>query len=395
MESTILATAAALSDQELLVRLDALAGKEREASVELVAHLSALDTRPALYASQGFGSLFGYCTQALRLSEDAACNRIEAARACRRFPAILDLLISGSLSLTSVRLLGRHLTAENHQAVLARARGRSRREIEALVAELAPRPDVPASVRKLPVPQAMPPTPVSPVQTAGNVASTASDTDPTIASSPDLFLKAPRPIVQPTSPGRYRVQFTIGRETHDELRRLQSLLRREIPNGDEGAIFARALSLLLEKVEKAKLGAAARPRGAIRPGTDTEGRNPARRSRYIPRDVRREVWRRDAGQCAFVAPTGRRCTERTFLDLHHCQPYANQGPATVANISLRCRRHNEYEAELIFGPHGASIVRERPLPYGRLLRSHQSNRLRPRYGTRKRDWAARTRPSST
>src|ERR1700752_3260948 len=65
--------------------------------------------------------LFSYCREALRLSEDAACNRIEAARACRRFPVILELLASGSLSLTSVRLLGRHLPPENHQAIFAKA----------------------------------------------------------------------------------------------------------------------------------------------------------------------------------------------------------------------------------------------------------------------------------
>ena len=70
----------------LASRLRVLALNEREASVELVAHLAALDTRPAVYAAQGYGSLFRYCTQALRLSEDAACNRIEAARACRSPP---------------------------------------------------------------------------------------------------------------------------------------------------------------------------------------------------------------------------------------------------------------------------------------------------------------------
>jgi 5-methylcytosine-specific restriction endonuclease McrA len=80
----------------------------------------------------------------------------------------------------------------------------------------------------------------------------------------------------------------------------------------------------------------------------------------VPRAVKREVWRRDGGQCAFVSTTGRRCTERTFLEFHHVQPYAKQGPATVANISLRCRRHNQYEAQLIFGPHGSSNVREAP-----------------------------------
>src|SRR6266487_1602041 len=105
MMSNILVTASALSDHDLLARLELLAGKEREASVELVAHLAALDSRPSLFAAQGFSSLFSYCTQALRLSEDAACNRIEAARACRRFPLVLDLLATGEVHLTAVRLL--------------------------------------------------------------------------------------------------------------------------------------------------------------------------------------------------------------------------------------------------------------------------------------------------
>src|SRR5712691_2503359 len=150
MNTNLLALAFGLSDPELLARIAALAGKERDASVELVAHLAELDTRPSLYAALGHGSLFTYCTAVLKLSEDAACNRIYAERACRRFPVILDALASGALSLTSVRMLSPHLTAENHEAVLARASGRSRSEIEALVAELAPRPDVPSSVRKLP-----------------------------------------------------------------------------------------------------------------------------------------------------------------------------------------------------------------------------------------------------
>jgi hypothetical protein len=139
-----------IDSDDLLTRLDVLASNEREASVQLVAHLAVLDGRPAAYATQGFGSLFSYCTQALRLSEDAACNRIVAARVCRRFPLVLDLLASGALSLTSVRLLARHLTPENHETVLARAGGTGRREVEALVAALAPRADVASTVRRLP-----------------------------------------------------------------------------------------------------------------------------------------------------------------------------------------------------------------------------------------------------
>src|SRR3979411_1865386 len=157
MNTNILALASTLSDHDLLARVSVLAGKEREASVELVAHLAALDARPALFAAEGHGSLFTSCTEVLRLSEDATCNRIQAARACRDFPEILDLLASGAMSLTSVQMLRPHLTPENHEAALGRASGRTRSEIEALVVELAPRPDVPSSVRRLP---AVMPTPV-------------------------------------------------------------------------------------------------------------------------------------------------------------------------------------------------------------------------------------------
>jgi hypothetical protein len=117
-----------------------------------------------------------------------------------------------------------------------------------------------------------------------------------------------RPIVQATAPERYRVQFTIGEDTHDKLRRVQALLRRDIPSGDPGAIFDRALTLLLAKVENTKLGKTDRPRPkrSIRRETDNDIRTPSARSRDIPRAVRRAVWKRDGGQCAFVSPDGRR-----------------------------------------------------------------------------------------
>jgi len=354
MNTNMLAVASSLSDHDLLDRIATLAGKEREASAELVAHLAALDERPSLYAAHGFGSLFNYCTEALCLSEDAACNRIIAARACRRFPVILELLACGAMSLTSVRLLHRHLTPENHQDILARAGGRSRRKIEALVAELAPRPDVATSVRKVPTPVrtlALDPVPVAATpraaETAVSAATDVSDLRPVVGPTPHPPTR--RPIIENTAPERYHVQFTIGEESHDRLRRLQALLRREIPDGDAGVIVERALALLLEKVERAKVGGSTNPQNArsIRPGTDKSSS-----SRDVARKEKRTVWSRDGGQCAFVSADGHRCTERAFLEFHHVQPYALGGPATAENISLRCRRHNQYEAVLVFGQVG-------------------------------------------
>jgi 5-methylcytosine-specific restriction endonuclease McrA len=352
MHANLLTTAEALSDQDLFTRIPVLAACEREAATELIAHLAVLDTRPALYAAKGYGSLFRYCTHALGLSEDAACNRVAVARASRRFPVILDLLASGSVTQTSVRVLAPHLTAENHEAALARASGRSREGIDALVAELAPQPDVEASVRKLPAFKGRP-APPEPAQVTMNVS-----TEPTPAPAPAAPAPAPSPVVRPSAPERYRVQFTIGEETREKLRRVQALLRREIPDGDPAAIFDRALSLLLDKVEKAKVGKADQPRAAIRSKTDNAIRSSGPRSRHIPNEVKRAVWRRDGGQCAFVSSDGRRCAERAFLEYHHVHTFAEGGPATVANISLRCWRHNQYEAELIFGPQDRSTSHE-------------------------------------
>jgi hypothetical protein len=367
MKTDALATAAALTDHDLLARLDVLSGAEREATAEVVAHLAALDARPALFAARGYGSLFSYCTRALHLSEDAACNRIDAARACRRYPIVLGLLSDGALSLTSIRLLAKHLTAQNHVAVLDRARGRTRREIEGLVAELAPLPDAATSVRRLSdAPAVRRPVlnswtaPADATLEAGTpstsralaaLEATGASAAASPAASSTVWRPAPHSRVQASAPSRYRVQVTIGEAGHEALRRLQELLRREVPDGDPGTIVERALLSLMKRVEGTK-AATPRPRcEATRPGTDTPAatREPRATSRYVPRGIRRAVWQRDGGRCAFVATDGVRCPERTFLELHHRHPCALGGPATTETIALRCRRHNQYEAELDFG----------------------------------------------
>jgi hypothetical protein len=368
MKTDILAAAEALSDHELLAHIDRLAGRARNAITELVAHLAVLLGRPSLYAAKGYGSMFDYCTQALKLSEDAACNRIETAKACRRFPVLLHHLDSGAMTLSSIRLLGRYLTHENQEAAIERAKGCTIDEVKVLIAQIAPKPDVPTSMRKLPKPASMPESgqATRTILTAGeSEPPAATPADPPLttfaAAAPTASPKTKRAILEPTSPDRYRLQFTIDQETHDRLRRIQALLAREIPGGDPAAIFGRALKMLEAHVEKTKLAAVSRPRQqpqtpppSIRSATDNTSRTPA--SRRIPNETRRTVWKRDGARCAFVAPEGRRCTQRRFLEFHHIQPYARQGPATVDNIALRCRRHNQHEAEMYFGTDRTFVI---------------------------------------
>src|SRR6185503_18771385 len=99
----------------------------------------------------------------LGMSEGEAYNRIEVARTVRRFPVVLDMLADGRVHLTAVRLLAPHLTADNHADVLASARGKTKLEIQEIVARVAPRPDAPTSVRRVPAsrPETSPPAAVA------------------------------------------------------------------------------------------------------------------------------------------------------------------------------------------------------------------------------------------
>jgi hypothetical protein len=318
--SIVVTSFTALSDTDLLTEVSRLATCERHATAQLIASLAELDAR-RLYLGRGFSSMFTYCTQALHLSEHAAYNRIETARIARRFPIVLDGLVDGSFTLTTVCLLAAHLTPENHREVLDAARHKSKREVEVLVARLRPLPPVPSCVRKLPAGPVVTPPVALPM--AGSDARNAESTAAPTPSRP------PRPsVVTPLTPENYKVQVTVGRETIVKLRRVQDLMRHAIPSGDPAAIIDRALTVLLTQLERSNQAATDRPR---------QNRAPTLGSRHIPSAVRRAVWARDENRCAFVSRDGRRCDERGFLELHHTVPYAAGGEATVDTIELRCR----------------------------------------------------------
>jgi hypothetical protein len=313
--------------------------------VHLIASLAELDAR-RLYLAEGRSSLFTYCTQVLHLSEHAAYGRIEAARAARKYPVLLERLGAGDMTLTAIGLLAPHLTTDNHQHLIDVSRHKSKREIEHLVATLRPQPPVPSGVRKLPEP--LPRRLDSSVPIA-----TAASPLPSIAASvvePRVADREFRPaLVKSLDDERYKVQFTVARDTFEKLRRVQDLMRHTCPSGDVAIVFERALTMLLEHLERTKAAQVTRPR---QPRGATAG------SRHIPAPVRRAVWERDHGQCAFVGTRGR-CTERGFLEFHHILPFADGGSATVENIQLRCRAHNQYELEQWFGGGDPCIERER------------------------------------
>jgi hypothetical protein len=355
----------ALSNEDLTLALGRLAAGERAATAALVVHLAEFNGR-RLHEGAGYPSLFRYCVEVLRLSEDAAYNRIEAARAVRVFPPIGDMLETGALSLTTARLVARHLTPENHRELLADAAGRSREGVEEVLARWFPQADVGARVRKVPM-------------RAATVKAPTTDREPALPSStipagtkgaadlplPAAAPPAPKPaVVRPLAPARYEIRFTASAEIRDKLRRAQDLLSHAVPTGDIAEVVDRALTLLVAELERKKFAATERPRPPVRPAT-AERAVPTERAQEVPAvagrtissEVRRAVFARDQGRCAFVSPDGHRCASARLIEFHHVVPHARGGEPSAENIALRCRAHNGHEVDLFFGP-GVRWTRE-------------------------------------
>jgi hypothetical protein len=240
--------------------------------------------------------------------------------------------------------------------VLETARWKSKLAVGEIVARLAPQPDVPTAI--VPIlefaacPQASSEQPATPALPDASGAP-PFPTAPAAPAGPPV-----RPtVLTPLSPRRYKLQLTISGETLEKLRRAKDLLGHAVPAGDDDAILNRALTVLLDKVERERCAKTDRPR----PG---RSRNP--RARQPPAEIIREVWERDERRCRYTSPSGHRCEETRRVALHHLDPWALAGsPPTPEAYELRCQRHNDYEGRLYFGKRrrAPGEVHESPTPY--------------------------------
>jgi hypothetical protein len=312
---------------------------------QLLVYLGEIEERK-LYRDWSFSSMFGFCVCELGFSEDVACNRIAVARAARSMPVILEALRSGKVHLAGLRLLAPHLTTGNQDRVLAEAAGKSKREIEELVARLSPKPPVPTIVRKLPergnsIPEAPTLSFDSTVATVLPESSAALGFVPTSASEPRRDGRRAR--IAPLAEDTFKFQFTASRACHEKFRQAQELLRHRVPNGDVGAIFEKALDLLIDKVKKERFAAGRKPRAV------PTGKADASPSRHIPDAVKREVFERDGGRCTFTGEDGRRCAETGALEFDHLDGFARTRLHRADRIRLLCRAHNQHAAEQMYG----------------------------------------------
>ena len=150
-------------------------------------------------------------------------------------------------------------------------------------------------------------------------------------------------VVKPLAPDRYKVQFTASAELHDKLERLRALMRPSVPDGDLAAIIERAVTEKLQRLEARRFARTQVPRKTLSQSETSPT------TRQIPAAVRRAVYERDGGRCRYEDEQGRRCTARQGLEFHHRLPFGRGGDHSVANVSLACRSHNGYLAEVDYG----------------------------------------------
>ena len=136
-----------------------------------------------------------------------------------------------------------------------------------------------------------------------------------------------------------------------KLERAKELLSGKYPKGARlEDVLEEALEALLEKkcperrVARRVKRQDAKESKVVEPQAGQE-----KRARHIPRSVRDQVFLKCGGSCAFVGSDGKRCGSRHDLEVHHLKPFAKGGEHALDNLSLRCSKHNLYQAKLDFG----------------------------------------------
>ena len=369
-----------LSDQQILSRIHRLTRRERSVTLAVLLHLHEIERR-RLHLQLGYSSMFDYCTSGLGYSASAASRRIRTARCVARFPEVYDLLKTNEVNVSTVAQVSRVITPENKDEILARIRGKSQREVEAVAAEFEPlgaRPQERVRTVVVRVPAASVPKDGAAVllrsdanALSGDRADSESDL-PAMKKHDRNGCVPDTPAVEPACPGepngaastlerRALLQFSASEAFMAKLERARSLVwHRLAAHASLESVFELALDRLIERedpcVRKVRRERKAMGRKQVTPNAPKPPRvsrtTTVTVARRIPTAVRDEVYARDHGNCTFTGADGRRCASKRALQIDHIKPVAVGGIGETANLRLLCAYHNRLEAERLLGALG-------------------------------------------
>jgi hypothetical protein len=320
-----------MTDKDLVTTFENTMRHERRLVAESVCLLIEI-VRRDLHARLGYPSVFAMLRDRCHLSESCASKRASAAVAARAYPEVLELLEQGTVNISNLSLVSRHLNDENKTAFLNAACQLTYRALEDFLVQRQGNPAPERTIIKKVCFSAVTP----------KVAAHPPEQHPLKGSPRDLFSRSHQP--EPSAPEvGLRVALTLGTEAKSALEELQ----QRFPGKSVAEILTGALVARAKETSPAVKAAPPRRKGKSPEGSSVKSNKV--RSRYIPKSVRHAVFQRDQGRCTYIAPDGRRCEVSERLEYDHTKPFARGGETTVSGLRLRCRCHNLLAAKDDFG----------------------------------------------
>jgi len=283
------------SDKVLLEKTQILAQKERAITLEVLQHLREIERR-SLYAEIGYSSLFEYAVKELKYSEGAAQRRISSVRLIRDVPEVEEKIKTGKLSLSALSQAQVFFRQEKigtsaKLEILESLEGKSSRIVER---ELALK-----------------------------------------SSQPEKFIHEKLRTVSKT---HTELKFLVDEALLNDIEELRCLL----------GVHASTSNIQTTIQSTMQTTVAYAVRHAFKKLRPKNPKNlpptlAVKISRYVPQEIKRQVWKRDSGQCTYQHK-GNRCLSKFALELDHVKPFSNGGTSTPQNLRLRCRAHNQLTA---------------------------------------------------
>lgn len=338
-----------------------------------------------MYEGLGYASTWDFLRRDLGLLECATARRVKAARLIRRFPAAIDRLRDGRLSMTALSMVKDVINDANAERLFEKLEGKSRDQIKKLVAELAAEPTPEktrnATIRKTPAPKPIVPTPDgTELRDLSATPATPCEPDGDVQPEPEAEWEPPRDVpptpdaapartaqpeptpslfgsqekrteLRPVSGDRYDVSMRVSGRFVQLLKEATEAESHAVPDGNPEEILIRALELLLERAGK-KTG-----KVPVKARKSEHTQDPT--SAYISAELRRQVFVRDQYRCVWPLANGGLCESTHCLEPDHILAHAKSGRTELSNLRLLCRAHNQQAARETFGEeHIENRIRE-------------------------------------
>jgi hypothetical protein len=318
-------------DQELARELTIERGYTIK-TIFLVAEMIRRET----FVELGYSSIWDYLRRVHQQSDTMIHYRTRCAEAVSRFPQVVEPLRTGRLCMTTLAKLMEIMNESNCEALLAEALGKSKRDVERIIAKEKPR-EIPKDVTRS----------AAFTFPGKSVCETAPSAPPLEKPS---FVRASQERVETErlTATISRKHMNVDHEYEDLLSELRAELSHKMPGAADFEILKESMRRTLKDLREEK-GIVDKPR-ATRIGKNGK----------ISHSVKRIVKKRDQGKCQWRSDDGGICGSTYRVQFHHKQDRAKGGEGTPENIILLCQKHNLLAAEIAWGEEHIDRFRKRP-----------------------------------